>query len=77
MIAFKILLEILTNLRGLTTKLQMQGWRCVLRIHIQGGTLILSILKNESSVEFKKIFTETNELGKKLHGDSFELLKPT
>ncbi len=80
LIAFKILLEILTNLRGLTTKLQMQT-------HVQSfmhtrrctPSSILSILKNErehSSVKFKKIFTETKELGKKLHGDSFELLKP-
>ena len=77
LLCFKILLEFFTVLRCLSTKLQMRA-SSVLCAYSQVCDVIADIttLRDNSDQEFKRIFDETTELGKHLHGQDFELSKP-
>ena len=66
LVCFKILLEILQCLKGLTVKLQMQA----------SVRLILQKMRKDCVQEFNKIFAESVKLGQDLHGEDFELTKP-
>ena len=77
LIAFKILLRILYILRELTVKLQMQA--IDVTYAYQQVTSVVSTLKKmreDSSSQFRLIFTETTQLGQQLHGEQFELSTP-
>ena len=77
LVAFKVLLEVLTNLRGLTTKLQMQAadvfyaYKKVAKV-VDG----LKTMRSSSESEFSPLFQEASKLGKALHGEEFELSLP-
>ena len=77
LVAFKVLLEVLTNLRGLTTKLQMQAvdvfyaYKEVVQVVDR-----LKNMRSSSESEFSLLFQETSKLGKDLHGEEFELSLP-
>ena len=77
LITFQILLQVLHILRELTMKLQMQAMD-VLHAYKSVDHIVstLKALRKESVNEFKSIFTETTQLGKHLHGDSYELSTP-
>ena len=77
LIAFKILLEVLANLRGLTVKLQMEAGD-VFYAYNEVTNVIdnLKGMRGRSEREFTCIFREATKLGKDLHGEEFELLMP-
>ena len=77
LICFKILLEVLQSLRSLTLKLQMRAID-VLYAYKQIQSVISSLkkMRESSTEEFSKIFTETLALGRELHGECFELTRP-
>ena len=77
LISFKILLECLTHVRGLTVKLQMQAID-VLYAYKQVSYVISSLksLRESAISTFCRIFKETTHLGKSLHGEDFEIKKP-
>lgn len=77
LIAFKIILEVLSQLRALTVKLQMQA-EDVLHAYKQVCDITSSFkqMREESEKEFKIIFEETTQLGKDLHGNAFQLSQP-
>ena len=77
LICVQILLECLTRMRGLTLKLQMEAVD-VLYAYKQVDNVIKSLknMREKASHTFSVIFEETTQLGKKLHGDDFELEKP-
>ena len=76
LVCFKILIEILSQLRGLTLKLQMQA-ADIINAYGEVGNIIelLVRMREESEQVFKTIFSETM-LGKELYGTDFELKKP-
>ncbi len=69
LVCFKILLEVLSGLRELTLKLQMQAVDV-----IYAYRQVRAVVSTER--EFKRIFAETNKLTKDLHGEDFELSQP-
>jgi hypothetical protein len=77
LICFKVLLEVLSNLRGLTTKLQMQAID-VLYAYREVTVVIanLQAMRDEAETEFARLFEETTALGKQLHGEDFKLKQP-
>ena len=77
LISFKILLEILQALKSLTLKLQMQAID-VIYAYKQVQTVLssLKMMRERSTEEFTKIFTETLTLGQEVHGEDFELTTP-
>ncbi len=77
LITFKILLEILSCLRPLTMKLQMQTLD-IIYAHgqVKSITSILEKMREQSEREFKRMFTDAGKLGKDLHGEEFVLTKP-
>ena len=64
---FKILLEVLTCLRSLTLKLQMEAID-VLYAYKEVGAVVptLKNMRSESEQLFRRLFTETTQLGKDL-----------
>lgn len=74
---FKILLEVLTNLRSLTVKLQQRAID-VLGAYkeVEGVISTLKSMRDNSDGEFARIFKETTKLGQELHGSEFELTQP-
>jgi hypothetical protein len=76
-LAFKILLEILSYLREITLKLQLEGID-VFYAYKQISEVIsaLKSLRADSEAEFRIIFKEATKLGKELHGPAFELQQP-
>ena len=58
-------------------KLQMQAVDVVYAYKMVNSVVsAFKALRNDSTHEFKKQFTEATELGKQLHGDDFILSKP-
>ena len=77
LVAFKILLEILSYLREVTLKLQLEGIDVLYTYkQIDGVISTLKSLRADSETEFRKIFKEATTLGKELHGAVFELRQP-
>lgn len=77
LIAFKILLEILSSIRGLTLKLQMEALDVLYAYReVRGIVTSLKTMRFNSDKEFSRIFSETTVLGKDLHGKEFELNMP-
>ena len=77
LVAFQTLLQVLQALRKLTVKLQMQAIDVVYAYKMVNSVVsVLKALRNDSTHEFKKQFTEATKLGKQLHGDDFILSKP-
>ena len=77
LIAFEILLQVLQVLREVTMKLQMKVMD-VLYAYMNITTVVstLNMLRQNSTNEFKRIFTEAQKLGKQLHGEDYELCTP-
>jgi len=77
LITFEILLEVLSSLRGLTMKLQMQSVD-VLYAHKEVKNVITSLgkMRESSEREFRQVFASATKLGKDLHGSAFTLTKP-
>ena len=77
LITFKILLEVLANLRGLTLKLQMQAGD-VFYAYKQVTAIVDSLkeMRRKSERGFTRIFKEATKLGKDLHGEDFDLSMP-
>ena len=78
LLSFKILLEVLTSLRGLTLKLQMEAID-VLYAYREVRTIVTTLreMRSKSEEGFSKLFAKTPcSLGKALHGDDFVLSKP-
>ena len=74
---FKNLIEILSQLRGLTLKLQIQAADIIYAYGEVGNIIELLVrMKEESEQVFRTIFSETTMLGKELYGTDFELNKP-
>ena len=65
LLSFKILLEVLTSLRGLTLKLQMEAID-VLYAYREVRTIITTLkdMRSKSEETFSKIFAETTSFGK-------------
>lgn len=77
LLCFKILLEVLSSLRPLSVKLQMQAMDVFYAYsEIKGVIKTLAKMRDDSEKEFKVIFDETSRLGKDIHGSSFALQKP-
>ena len=77
LICFKILLKVLYYLREVTVKLQMQAID-VSYAYSQMKSVVSSLekMRSKARTEFKIIFDDTAKLGKKLHGQQFEIKKP-
>ena len=77
LITFIILLEVLSNLRGLTCKLQMEAID-VLYAHKQVKQVTTTFEKmwRNSEQEFRRIYKRATKLGKDLNGEGFELSTP-
>jgi len=77
LVYFKILLEILSYLRSLTLKLQMQALD-VMYAYRQVNSVVLALknMRERSDREFKRIFEEATSLGRQLHGEDFVLEQP-
>ena len=77
LVCFKVLLEVLSCLRGLTLKLQMEALD-VLYAYKEVRTVVstLKSMRSDSERVFKRIYAETTKLGKDLHDDDFELKQP-
>ena len=77
LVAFYILLQVLQVLKELTVKLQRLAMDVVKAYKmVSSVTSTLRKMRTESETEFHKVFVEARSLGKKLHGDEFELEKP-
>ena len=77
LICFKILLKILSYLREITLKLQMETIDAVYAYkQVRSVVSALKDVKKESTEGFKRVFANTTKLGKDLHGEQFELQKP-
>ncbi|XP_062512799.1 52 kDa repressor of the inhibitor of the protein kinase-like [Corticium candelabrum] len=77
LVCFKILLEILQCLKGLTGKLRMQASDVMYAYkQVQSVRLILQKMREDCVQEFNKIFAESLKLGQDLHGEDFVLTKP-
>ena len=72
-----VLFEVLSYLRSLTLKLQMEAFD-VIYAYRQVDSVIsaLKSMREGSDMEFKRIFAEATTLGKQLHGENFELEQP-
>ena len=76
-ICFKILLKILSYLREITLKLQMETIDSSYAYkQVRSVVFTLKDMKKESTECFKRVLTNTTKLGKDLHGEQFELQKP-
>ena len=77
LVCFKILLEVLSCLRSLTMKLQMQAID-VMYAHKQVHAVVSTLeqMRAGSNHDFSKIFADTAKLGKDLHGEDFKLCQP-
>lgn len=77
LVAFKIILEILTNLRDLTVKLQMQMQGDAFYAYSEVKVITrLKGMRSTSERDFSCIFAKATKLGKDLHGDEFKLCMP-
>ena len=77
LVCFKILLEILQCLKGLTVKLQMQASDVMYAYEpVQSVLSILEKMRDNCVQEFNRIFAESLKLGQDLHGEDFELTRP-
>ena len=77
MVCFKILLEVLSSLRPLTFKLQMEAL-VVHYAYSQMKSIIATLkkMKENSKLEFKRIFEETTSQAREIHGKGFDLEQP-
>ena len=77
LVCFKILLKILSYLREITIKLQMQAID-VAYAYKQVSSIVSTLenMRKESTAEFRKIFVSVTKLGQALHGEHFQLQKP-
>ena len=77
LVAFCMLVQVFQVLKELTVKLQSIAIDVVQAYAmVESIVSILKDMRRESESEFHKQFIEAAALGKKLHGDDFELLKP-
>ena len=75
--SFQIHIEVLSQLRGLTLKLQMQAADIIYDYgEVSNIIEMLVRMREESEKGFKTIFDETTKLGKQLYGTDYELKKP-
>ncbi len=72
LICFKILLEVMCCLRGLTKKLQMQAID-VFYAYKQVKSVVSTLkgMRDNSDTEFHAIFEEATTLGKTIHGEDY------
>ena len=77
LICFKVLLEVMSCLSGLTKKLQSQAID-VFYAYKQVNSVVSTLkgMRDNSDREFHKIFEEATKLGKSLHGDEYLLCIP-
>ena len=77
LVCFKILLEVLTNLRCLTVKLQQRAVDVLSAYkEVESVIAMMRFMRDNSESEFARIFEETTKLGWELHGCEFELSQP-
>ena len=77
LVSIMILFEVLTILRSVTLKLQMEALDVFYAYKEVGRVVsVLKGMRADSENEFRRIFTEATKLGKELHGEEFELRKP-
>ena len=77
LICFKILLEVMCCIRGITKKLQLQALDVLYAYkEVNSVVSILKGMRENSDAEFHKIFQEATKLGEELHGIDFELGLP-
>ena len=77
LISFKVLLECLTHLRGLTIKLQMQAMD-VLYAYREVNHVIstLKAMRDTATSSFSVMFKEVSTIAQNLHGEEFQLTLP-
>ena len=76
LVCFKILIEVLSQFRGLTLKLQMQAADIIYAYREVSNIIeMLMRMRQVSEKGFKTIFDETTKLGKQLYGTDYELKK--
>ena len=77
LICFRILLEVMCCLRGLTKKLQLQAID-VFYAYKQVNSVVITLkgMRDNSDREFHKIFEEATKLGRTLHGEDYLLSLP-
>ena len=76
-ICFKILLKILSYLREITLKLQMEAINAAYAYkQVSSVVTTLMDMRNKLQEGFKKLFASATKLGQDLHGEKFELCKP-
>ena len=77
LISFQILLEVLSSIRALTLKLQMQAVDVLYAYkEVENTIRYLKEMRENSQREFKRIFDSAKKLGQDLHGSSFTLTQP-
>ena len=77
LVSFYILLQILQVLKELTLKLQQLAADVVHAYKMVTSVVsTLSKMRKESQREFHKVYLDTTALGRKLHGDDFEIRTP-
>ena len=77
MICFKNLLEVLSCLRGIIQKLELEASDVLFAY--KGVSEVVSTLqglRSNSEYVFKRMYTDITKLGKELLGDDFELKQP-
>lgn len=77
LVAFQILLQIMEVLKELTLRLQMQAMDVVHAYKIVKSVVSsLKSLRQNSTTEFKRLFSGATKMGKNINGDGYELCKP-
>ncbi len=77
LICFQILLQFFQILKEVTVKLQMKAVDVVYAYKtVKPVVITLQRIRHNSTIEFKQQFSLAEELGKRLHGNEFELTTP-
>ena len=77
LVSFKVLLEVMCCLRGLTKKLQSQAIDVFYAYkQIKAVLSTLKSMRDNSNREFHKMFEEATRLGKNLHGEDYHFCLP-
>ena len=77
LVVFQILMQFFQILREVTVKLQSKAMDVVCAYKkVNEVVSTLKSMRNKSTTEFKKQFSEATKLGKLLHGNQFELTIP-
>lgn len=77
LVSFHILLQVMTLLKDLTVKLQMQAIDVIYAYNaITSVVSTFKSLRLQSGLEFKKVFASATKMGVTLHGEGYQLTKP-